>query len=58
MRVLTEAEVEQVSGGATPAGWTNTAYVIMALGLSGGPATGAFGLLIGGSMLYVDYRLK
>lgn len=57
MRVLTEAEVDQVSGGVSREQWRSAAYAIMGLGAAGGLATGVFGLAIGGSMLYVDYRL-
>ncbi|MBD3649396.1 MAG: hypothetical protein HUJ31_18535 [Pseudomonadales bacterium] len=50
MRELTAAEVEQVSGGLD---WVEGGIAVMALGISGGLATGLLGLGIGGAMLVV-----
>ncbi len=52
IRELSDDEVELVSGGSLS--FSSAGVSIIALGLAGGPATGAFGLLVGGSMLYVD----
>ena len=55
MRDLTVEETEQVSGGLD---WGTSGATIIALGLSGGLATGLFGLAIGGSMLFIDYHQR
>jgi hypothetical protein len=52
MQQLNEAQILSVSGGALT--WDESAYAIIALGCLGGPATGLFGIIIGGSMLYVS----
>ncbi|TIO29643.1 hypothetical protein [Mesorhizobium sp.] len=52
MRELDTAEIDTVSGGL---GFTDGGVAIIGLGLAGGPATGAFGLLVGGACLVVGY---
>lgn len=49
---LQNEEVESVNGAL---GWTDGGVAVIALGLSGGPATGAFGLTIGGAMMIIGY---
>jgi hypothetical protein len=44
--------VNEVSGGLS---FTEGGVAIIGLGLAGGPATGAFGLLVGGACLLVGY---
>lgn len=53
MKELTCNEMESVSGGMND--WTAGGIAVMGLGISGGPATGAFGLAVGGAMLVVGY---
>lgn len=52
MRELELHEVEQVDGAI---GFTNGGIAIIGLGLAGGPATGVFGLLVGGACLLVGH---
>lgn len=54
MRELNKEEVAQVSGGLD---METGGLAIIGLGLAGGPATGLFGLAVGGAMLYTAYRL-
>jgi len=49
---LNTEEVESVNGAL---GWTDGGVAVNGLGLSGGPATGAFGLTIGAAMLVIEY---
>ncbi|MEC5079421.1 Blp family class II bacteriocin [Xanthomonas oryzae] len=53
MRELTEVEMEQVDGGMSD--FTTGGMAVIAIGFAGGPATAAFGLLVGGSMLIVGH---
>ncbi|WP_145958683.1 MULTISPECIES: hypothetical protein [Xanthomonas] len=53
MRELTENEIKQVDGGLSD--FTEGGMAVIGLGFAGGPATAAFGLLVGGSMLVVGY---
>ena len=52
MRELDAGEIDTVSGGL---GFTEGGLAIIGLGFAGGPATAAFGLLVGGSCLVVGY---
>ena len=52
IRELTQAEIEQVSGALGDFG--NAGMAVIGLGFVGGPGTAVFGLLVGGSMVYVD----
>lgn len=52
MRELELNEIEAVDGGMD---FTEGGAAIIAIGLAGGPATGAFGLLVGGACLLVGY---
>jgi hypothetical protein len=52
LRELSEHEVELVSGGALD--FSSAGIAIIGLGFVGGPATGLFGLAVGGSLLYLD----
>jgi hypothetical protein len=52
MKVLNESEVQMVSGGIS---FTEGGGAIIGLGFAGGPATAAFGLLVGGACLVVGY---
>ena len=52
IRELTQAEIEQVSGALGDVG--NAGMAVIGLGFVGGPGTAVFGLLVGGSMVYVD----
>ncbi|WP_371194933.1 Blp family class II bacteriocin [Glaciecola sp. SC05] len=53
MKDINQDELEQVSGGIND--WTGGGMAVIALGISGGPATGAFGLAVGGSMMIIGY---
>ncbi|MCC8616810.1 Blp family class II bacteriocin [Xanthomonas vesicatoria] len=53
MRELTEVEMEQVDGGMSD--FTTGGIAVISIGFAGGPATAAFGLLVGGSMLIVGH---
>jgi hypothetical protein len=53
MRELTAVEVDQVDGGMSD--FTTGGMAVIGLGFVGGPATAAFGLLVGGSMLIVGH---
>ena len=53
MKELSNMDVKQVAGGMSD--WTAGGMAVIGIGLSGGPATGAFGLLVGGSMMIVGY---
>lgn len=53
MRELTANEIEQVHGGMSD--FTAGGMTVIGLGFCGGPATAAFGLLVGGSMLIVGH---
>ena len=53
MRELNCNEMESVNGGMND--WTAGGIAVIGLGISGGPATGAFGLAVGGAMLVVGY---
>ncbi|MBV7306457.1 hypothetical protein ACQR5T_14480 [Xanthomonas oryzae pv. oryzicola] len=53
MRELTENEIKQVDGGLSD--FTEGGMAVIGLGIAGGLATGGFGLLVGGAMLYVGY---
>ena len=53
MTSLNEMEVEEVSGGMND--WTAGGMAVIGLGLSGGPATGIFGLTVGGAMMVIGY---
>ncbi|HEY9253209.1 MAG TPA: hypothetical protein VIP30_01585 [Stenotrophomonas sp.] len=53
MRELTADEIEQVYGGMSD--FTAGGMAVIGLGFCGGPATAAFGLLVGGSMLIVGH---
>ena len=53
MKLLNDMEVTDVSGGMSD--WTAGGMAVMALGLSGGPATGIFGLTVGGAMMVIGY---
>lgn len=35
--------------------WASGGMAVIAIGLGGGPATGAFGLAVGGAMLLMGY---
>ena len=50
MRELSLNEIENVSGGLSA---SDGGIAIIALGLAGGVATGGFGLLVGGALLYL-----
>ncbi|WP_201315134.1 hypothetical protein [Dyella sp. EPa41] len=52
MKELNLEEINEVSGGL---GWSDGGVAIISLGFAGGPATGAFGLLVGGACLIVGY---
>ena len=56
MRELTANEMEQVDGGMSD--FTAGGMTVIGIGFCGGPATAAFGLLVGGSMLIVGYYQK
>jgi bacteriocin-like protein len=49
---LNEQELQNVNGGLS---FTEGGLAIIGLGFAGGPATAAFGLLVGGACLYVGY---
>lgn len=51
MRELTPQELESVEGGMSD--FTAGGMAVIGLGFCGGPATAAFGLLVGGAMLLV-----
>jgi len=53
MRELNEVELNQVDGGMSD--FTQGGIAVIAIGFAGGPATAAFGLLVGGSMLIVGH---
>lgn len=53
MHELSEDEIEQVTGGMSD--FTAGGMAVIGLGFAGGPATTAFGLLVGGSMLIVGH---
>jgi hypothetical protein len=53
MRELTTVELDNVEGGMSD--FTTGGIAVIAIGLSGGPLTGAFGLLVGGAMLIVGH---
>ncbi|MRV74353.1 hypothetical protein GJ700_21840 [Duganella sp. FT92W] len=53
MEVLSPSEVEQVSGAMSD--FTTGGIAVISIGFAGGPATAAFGLLVGGAMLVVGY---
>lgn len=53
MKELKAQELEQINGGMND--WTAGGIAVIGIGLSGGPATGAFGLAVGGSMMIVGY---
>jgi len=53
MKVLDTREIEQVSGGFND--WEEAGMWTMGIGFAGGPATGLFGLLVGGSEFAVGY---
>nr|WP_300315902.1 hypothetical protein [Halomonas sp.] len=53
MHELSEDEIEQVTGGMSD--FTAGGMAVIGLGFAGGPATAAFGLLVGGSMLIVGH---
>ncbi|WP_075791905.1 hypothetical protein [Massilia putida] len=50
---LSLEEIEAVSGGMSD--FTAGGMAVIGIGFAGGPATGAFGLLIGGAMMFVGY---
>ena len=52
MQELTVNEVNEVSGGLS---FTEGGVAIIGLGFVGGPATAAFGLLVGGACLLVGH---
>lgn len=52
MKELTPEEIDLVSGGLD---WGEGGLSVIALGWSGGLATGLFGTAVGGSMLVIDY---
>lgn len=53
MRELTAIEMGQVEGGMSD--FTAGGMAVIGLGFVGGPATAAFGLLVGGAMLIVGH---
>ncbi|AXM40494.1 Blp family class II bacteriocin [Xanthomonas oryzae] len=53
MRELTENEIKQVDGGLSD--FTEGGMAVIAIGFAGGPATAAFGLLVGGAMMFVGH---
>nr|WP_197253200.1 hypothetical protein [Paenibacillus dendritiformis] len=53
MRELNGVEMDQVDGGMSD--FTTGGIAVIGLGFMGGPLTGAFGLLVGGSMLIVGH---
>ena len=53
MQELTVNEVNVVSGGLNS--FTEGGMAIMSIGFAGGPATAAFGALVGGACLIVGY---
>jgi hypothetical protein len=52
MQELNFEEVNEVGAGL---GFSEAGLAIMGLGFVGGPATAAFGLIVGGSALYLGY---
>ena len=53
MREMKTNEIEAVSGGMND--WTSGGIAVIGFGIAGGPATGAFGLAVGGAMIFVGY---
>lgn len=53
MQQLTAENIEDISGGMSD--WTAGGMAVIGIGLSGGPATGVFGLLVGGAMMIVGH---
>ena len=53
MRELANEEIDLVSGAMND--WTAGGIAVIGIGLSGGPATGIFGLAVGGAMMVVGY---
>ena len=53
MQEMKTNEIEAVSGGMND--WTSGGIAVIGLGIAGGPATGAFGLAVGGAMMFVGY---
>ena len=56
MKELSLKEIENVSGAMSD--WTSGGMAVIGIGLSGGPATGAFGLAIGGAMMLIGHFHK
>ena len=53
MQELDVEEVTQVSGAMSD--WTSGGMAVIGLGIAGGPATGIFGLAVGGAMMFIGY---
>lgn len=56
MKEMNNDEIKAVSGGMND--WTSGGIAVIGLGLAGGPATGVFGLAVGGAMMFVGYALQ
>ena len=48
-----KTKVTQVSGAMSD--WTSGGMAVIGLGIAGGPATGIFGLAVGGAMMFIGY---
>lgn len=55
MKELSVNEIEQVNGGMNE--WTAGGMTVIGIGLAGGVATGAFGLAVGGSMMFIGHMI-
>lgn len=53
MRELDTGEIESVGGGMSD--FTAGGMTVIGIGFCGGPATAIFGLLVGGSMMFVGH---
>ncbi|MBO9749481.1 MULTISPECIES: hypothetical protein [Xanthomonas] len=53
MRELTAEETKEIDGGMSD--FTTGGIAVISIGFAGGPATAAFGLLVGGAMLVVGH---
>mgnify|MGYP003575800371 CR=1 FL=1 len=53
MRDLNSIEMEKIEGGMSD--FTAGGMTVIGIGFCGGPATAAFGLLVGGAMLIVGH---
>ncbi|MCW8090990.1 hypothetical protein [Alteromonas sp. ASW11-130] len=56
MQELSVSELDEINAGMND--WTAGGMAVIGLGISGGPATGAFGLAIGGAMMLVGYYIN